>query len=86
MTRLRSLVLTAIYASIVAADLESCGSANYDPTQYTCYDNTLLCPIVNGDKYLACGNDCYSASQYSFVLCRRPLSLVEWWDRIPGVW
>ncbi|KAJ7766205.1 carbohydrate binding-domain-containing protein [Mycena metata] len=65
MARLLPIVLTAIFASIVAADLESCGSADYDPAQYTCYDGTLLCPIVNGDKYLACGNDCYSATKYT---------------------
>ncbi|KAJ7150651.1 carbohydrate binding-domain-containing protein [Mycena filopes] len=65
MARLLSLVLTAVLASIVVADLDTCGTANYDPTQYTCFNDTLLCPIVNGDKYQACGSDCYSTKQYT---------------------
>ncbi|KAJ7105510.1 carbohydrate binding-domain-containing protein [Mycena epipterygia] len=63
MARLISIVLTALVASVVG--LESCGTANYDPTQYTCFNNSLLCPIVNGVAYQACGEDCYSTSEYT---------------------
>ncbi|KAJ6614764.1 hypothetical protein B0H10DRAFT_2043985 [Mycena sp. CBHHK59/15] len=65
MARLLSIVLTALVASIVSAeDLASCGSSNYYPSQYTCFDG-LLCPIVNGHVYNRCGDDCYSTTQYS---------------------
>ncbi|KAJ7105880.1 carbohydrate binding-domain-containing protein [Mycena epipterygia] len=63
MARLISIVLTAFVAGVVA--LESCGTANYDPSQYTCFNNSLLCPIVNGVSYQACGEDCYSTAQYT---------------------
>ncbi|KAJ7105569.1 carbohydrate binding-domain-containing protein [Mycena epipterygia] len=60
MARLISIILAALVSGVVA--LESCGIANYDPSQYTCFNNTLLCPIVNGVAYQACGEDCYSTS------------------------
>ncbi|KAJ7133198.1 carbohydrate binding-domain-containing protein [Mycena epipterygia] len=63
MTRFISIVLTALVAGVVA--LESCGTANYDPGQYTCFNNSLLCPIVNGVAYQACGEDCYSKADYT---------------------
>ncbi|KAF7354091.1 hypothetical protein MVEN_01096500 [Mycena venus] len=67
MARLISL-LTALVAGVVkvvAEDLLTCGPSNYFPSQYTCFDDTFLCPIVNGDRYLRCGDACYSTSLYS---------------------
>ncbi|KIK56444.1 carbohydrate-binding module family 52 protein [Collybiopsis luxurians FD-317 M1] len=64
-----SLVLTALVAGVVAQsgeDLLDCGDSRYFPSQYTCFDDDFLCPIINGDIYIRCGNDaCYSTSQYS---------------------
>ncbi|KAJ7675150.1 carbohydrate binding-domain-containing protein [Mycena rosella] len=66
MARLLPIVLTAIAVSVVAAEsLASCGSSNYYPSQYTCFDDDLLCPIVNGDIYIRCGAACYSTTLYS---------------------
>ncbi|KAJ7452615.1 carbohydrate binding-domain-containing protein [Mycena latifolia] len=66
MARLLCVVLTALAANLVAGQtLASCGSSNYDPTQYTCYDGDFLCPIVDGDVYQKCGGDCYSTTEYS---------------------
>ncbi|KAJ7452611.1 hypothetical protein FB451DRAFT_1374064, partial [Mycena latifolia] len=66
MARLLCFVLTALVASLVASQtLDSCGSSNYDPTQYTCYEGDFLCPIVNGDVYQQCGDDCYSTTEYT---------------------
>ncbi|KAJ7091792.1 carbohydrate binding-domain-containing protein [Mycena epipterygia] len=63
MPRIVCIVLVALAAGTVA--LESCGTANYDPSQYSCFNNSLLCPIVNGDVYQACGEACYSRGAYT---------------------
>ncbi|KAF8137902.1 hypothetical protein K438DRAFT_2120121 [Mycena galopus ATCC 62051] len=95
-------VLTALVAGAIAVQgLQTCDSAEYDLSQYTCFNVSLLCPIVNGVKYQACGEDCYSMAEYTYtfyslnhfhteglqLLQRRlPLSLQEWWDSYPGLW
>ncbi|KAJ7194184.1 carbohydrate binding-domain-containing protein [Mycena pura] len=33
--------------------------------QYTCFDESFLCPIINGDRTLRCGDACYSTTQYT---------------------
>ncbi|KAJ6458168.1 carbohydrate binding-domain-containing protein [Mycena sanguinolenta] len=67
MARGFSLLLAAIVSAAVAVHgLQNCGSAQYDPSQYTCFNNSQLCPIVNGDVYQSCGpNQCYSKKQYT---------------------
>ncbi|KAJ6568568.1 carbohydrate binding-domain-containing protein [Mycena capillaripes] len=66
MAVLLSIVLTAVVARIVAAEEgATCGNSTYFPSQYTCFDDSFLCPIINDDIYLRCGDACYSASQYS---------------------
>ncbi|KAJ7194384.1 carbohydrate binding-domain-containing protein [Mycena pura] len=68
MARLLSIVLTAIAASasiVAAEDLQSCGSSQYYPSQYNCFDDSFLCPILNGNIYLRCGDACYSTAEYS---------------------
>ncbi|KAJ7896124.1 hypothetical protein B0H13DRAFT_2034445 [Mycena leptocephala] len=37
----------------------------YYLSQYTCFDDHFLCPVVNGERYIRCGDACYSTSQYS---------------------
>ncbi|KAF8143235.1 carbohydrate binding-domain-containing protein [Mycena galopus ATCC 62051] len=64
--RFISPVLTALIAGAIAVQgLQTCGSAEYDPSQYTCFNSSLLCPIVSGVKYQACGEDCYSTAEYT---------------------
>ncbi|KAJ7896123.1 carbohydrate binding-domain-containing protein [Mycena leptocephala] len=66
MARLLYFVVPALVAYSVAAEtLQSCGGSNYFPSQYTCFDDDFLCPIINGDIYIRCGEACYSTSQYS---------------------
>ncbi|KAJ7237851.1 carbohydrate binding-domain-containing protein [Mycena rebaudengoi] len=68
MAPLISVVLTALVASLVAAqEFASCGGSTYDPLQYTCFDGKLLCPIVDGDKYLKCGDACYPTTHYTCI-------------------
>lgn len=49
-----------------AIPLKPCGLAFYDPANYTCY-GTFLCPILDGEPTLKCGQDCYLPEQYSCV-------------------
>ncbi|KAJ7362671.1 hypothetical protein DFH08DRAFT_841328 [Mycena albidolilacea] len=67
MARILSVVFIALAAcSIVATeDLLSCSGSRYFPSQYTCYDDTQLCPILNGTITLPCGLACYDPNQYS---------------------
>ncbi|KAF5386345.1 hypothetical protein D9757_006687 [Collybiopsis confluens] len=67
MARLLSIVLTAILAGVVAAQeaLLDCGDSRYFPSQYTCFDDDFLCPILSGDIYIRCGDACYSTDQYT---------------------
>ncbi|KAJ6566749.1 hypothetical protein B0H19DRAFT_1257937 [Mycena capillaripes] len=59
MARLISILLTALMFTIVSAeDLLACGSSNYFPSQFTCFDDNFLCPIVDGDRYIKCGKAC----------------------------
>jgi hypothetical protein len=44
--------------------LHPCGDAWYLPSQYTCYDGDLLCPILDGNATLRCGPACYYPSMY----------------------
>ncbi|KAJ7640037.1 carbohydrate binding-domain-containing protein [Mycena polygramma] len=61
------MISTLAATLITAQNLTSCGSAMYDPSQYTCYDGDFLCPIVNGDVYRKCGDDCYSTTGYNCI-------------------
>lgn len=70
MSNFKSLVLflatmATLHVKGVAAD--TCGDAEYSPSQYYCFDGNFLCPKVNGEQYLRCGDGCYSASQYEYV-------------------
>ncbi|KAF8192252.1 carbohydrate binding-domain-containing protein [Mycena galopus ATCC 62051] len=50
-----AILFTALTAGLVLAqDLATCGTSNYYPSQYTCFDDDFLCPIVDGDVYLQC--------------------------------
>ncbi|KAJ6508127.1 carbohydrate binding-domain-containing protein, partial [Mycena sanguinolenta] len=69
MSRLASSIALVAFVTGIATtqSLQSCGPAQYDPTQYTCFNNATLCPIVNGDEYRACGSACFSTTQYSCI-------------------
>jgi len=66
MAKLTSIILAAVLATItVAEDLVNCGSQPYYLSQYTCFNDQFLCPIISGERYLRCGADCYSVNEYS---------------------
>ncbi|KAJ7851233.1 hypothetical protein B0H14DRAFT_829635 [Mycena olivaceomarginata] len=66
MARLSFVVLAALLSTIVAAtDLAACGDQQYDPSNYTCFDNDFLCPIDGQVRELRCGDACYSLGKFS---------------------
>ncbi|KAJ7622323.1 carbohydrate binding-domain-containing protein [Roridomyces roridus] len=67
MPHLLALALTTFVSlSVVGAEtLMNCGSSMYFPSQYTCFDDNFLCPIVNNEVYVRCGPACYSVKQYT---------------------
>ncbi|KAF2149042.1 carbohydrate-binding module family 52 protein [Myriangium duriaei CBS 260.36] len=67
---LRGALLVALQICTTTAQpadsgLQNCGFARYHPDEYTCYDGTFLCPILNGQATQRCGPDCYSPQMYS---------------------
>jgi len=66
MVRSSSLILAILSLGYsVAGDLLPCGDANYDPTQYVCYNNNFLCPIISGEPLSYCSGACYSKFMYA---------------------
>ncbi|KAK4981649.1 hypothetical protein LTR66_009822 [Elasticomyces elasticus] len=65
MSSLTYLVLACLALVQAAPTLKSCGPANYDPTQYTCYNNKDLCPVINGMPTKLCGKACYTPYMYT---------------------
>ena len=56
---------TGTSAPAPTSGLLSCGSAQYLPSQYTCFNGNFLCPIIDGDATQQCGDACYSTSAYT---------------------
>jgi hypothetical protein len=49
-----------------AEDTKPCGTASYFPSEYTCYNNATLCPIMYSLPSYPCGsNGCYVKEQFS---------------------
>ncbi|KAF2666892.1 hypothetical protein BT63DRAFT_427306 [Microthyrium microscopicum] len=63
--KLSLISFLALATTGFAEDLRNCGTAPYYPSQYTCFDNSFLCPISNGVPTLRCGDACYLQSQYA---------------------
>ncbi|KAI9678805.1 MAG: hypothetical protein M1817_005864 [Caeruleum heppii] len=63
------LVLSSAALSVATSDVPSeyqqCGSSYYLPDVYICYNDTNLCPIIDGVDTQLCGAACYLPSQYS---------------------
>lgn len=55
---------TTINHKSVSADYPF-GTTAYQAHQYTCYDGSFLCPVLNGEPTLRCGLDCYLPEMYS---------------------
>ncbi|CAK7222061.1 hypothetical protein SCUCBS95973_004713 [Sporothrix curviconia] len=67
MTKSLSFALAGLLAAAgtARADLQTCGSAQYDPSQYVCYDSSFLCPIIAGEGLSYCSGACYSSTMYT---------------------
>jgi hypothetical protein len=71
MSTLRSIAAAAVAAMLLthtsAQDTEVCGTANYHPSEYTCYNNTALCPKFYGLPTIPCAGagGCYSKHSFS---------------------
>lgn len=62
------LPLTLFLAALVASEeTATCGSASYFPSEYTCHNNTALCPRVYGLPTAPCAasGGCYSPQAFS---------------------
>ncbi|KAK7523719.1 hypothetical protein IWZ03DRAFT_9460 [Phyllosticta citriasiana] len=46
------------------SDIYFCGSVPFVPSQYTCYANNVLCPVLNGKRLAPCGESCYDPTIY----------------------
>ncbi|KAF7305640.1 hypothetical protein HMN09_00817600 [Mycena chlorophos] len=66
MVGLAHFSLLAITAAGAAAQgLLSCGEAQYNYTEYTCFDDTTLCPVQSGIRTLDCNGACYDPNKYT---------------------
>ncbi|KAF1983291.1 carbohydrate-binding module family 52 protein [Aulographum hederae CBS 113979] len=73
MTLLNSLLLGACAIGAAVAQLQ-CGTIEYNPALYSCYDGDFLCPIISGDATKKCGDACYDADIYD---CKADSTLAE---------
>lgn len=44
--------------------IEICGSQPYYPSNYTCYDNEFLCPVLENRRTQVCGDACFDPNDY----------------------
>ncbi|KAF7313094.1 hypothetical protein MKEN_00995300 [Mycena kentingensis (nom. inval.)] len=58
-------VFAVVTGRVVAQELLDCGSSQYYASEYTCFNDTFLCPVQSGIRYLRCGDACYSPNQYT---------------------
>ncbi|PKS12468.1 hypothetical protein jhhlp_000674 [Lomentospora prolificans] len=59
------LAVLSLGAALVAAeDLEWCGDARYYPSEYTCFDDSFMCPVLFGLPNLPCNGGCYADQMY----------------------
>lgn len=61
---LGALALTATLTGVLGEDLEWCGDAQYYPSEYTCFDDSALCPILFGLPNQPCNGGCYAPEMY----------------------
>ena len=58
------LFLTTTLSGVLAEDLQLCGDAQYYPGEYTCFDDSTLCPILFGLPNKPCNGGCYAPEMY----------------------
>ncbi|KAI4096788.1 MAG: hypothetical protein L6R37_006912 [Teloschistes peruensis] len=55
---------TSNSTSSTTTNLLPCGSAQYDPLAYNCFDASFLCPIIAGHATFRCADACYLPDLY----------------------
>ncbi|KAL8636438.1 MAG: hypothetical protein Q9228_006162 [Teloschistes exilis] len=55
---------TSNSTSTTTTNLLACGSAQYDPLAYNCFDASFLCPIIAGHATFRCADACYLPDLY----------------------
>ncbi|KAJ7052830.1 carbohydrate binding-domain-containing protein, partial [Mycena amicta] len=58
-------VLAAVNAAVFAQELLSCGGVQYNYTDLTCFDDSLLCAVEGGIRFVPCANTCYNPNQFT---------------------
>ncbi|GAB1309881.1 Endo-1,3(4)-beta-glucanase 1 carbohydrate binding domain-containing protein [Madurella fahalii] len=60
-------VAAAVAAPVLAEELQTCGAASYYPSEYTCYDDSALCPVIHTLPTAHCSGSggCYAPEQFS---------------------
>lgn len=61
---LGAAALAATFSSALGEELEWCGDAQYYPSEYTCFDDSTLCPILFGLPNQPCNGGCYAPEMY----------------------
>lgn len=61
--RVVRLCITQIRYAVSVTPLRELDTDN--TLKYTCYDGDFLCPVLNGERTLRCGPDCYLPEMYS---------------------
>lgn len=61
---LGALTVASTLTGVLGEDLESCGDAQYYPSEYTCFDDSTLCPILFGLPNQPCNGGCYAPEMY----------------------
>ncbi|KAK1750367.1 hypothetical protein QBC47DRAFT_438686 [Echria macrotheca] len=62
------LAFLALAAGVLAQEGEQlCGGAPYWSSDYTCYDDSVLCPVSYGIPTFPCGGACYHREMYRCV-------------------
>lgn len=65
---LAALAMAATMAApALAEELQTCGAASYYPSEYTCYDDSAICPIIHTLPTAHCSGTggCYAKEQFS---------------------
>jgi len=63
-----ALAMTALFATHTSAEnAQVCGAARYFPSEYSCYNNSALCPTAYSLPTLPCAGSggCYSPQAFS---------------------
>ncbi|KAF7291270.1 hypothetical protein MIND_01270800 [Mycena indigotica] len=70
-SKMHSLSLSAAFVtalattSALAQTLLTCGASTYFYSTASCFDNAVLCPVVNGVRTISCNGLCYDPNKFT---------------------